>query len=161
MKLKYTLAYMDMAERFAQTSVDERRKVAALLYDPEVRTFISMGINGTPEGWHTNVCQDETNTTKPEVRHAEVSALNKLRQLPIGARGSYMFVTTAPCYFCAIDVAEAGITRVYFRTLYRSNDGLTHLLNKGLEVYYVSHTECVRITDINQLESLLNKRRKT
>ena len=55
MKQKYLEAYMDMAVRFAQTSEATRLKVCAMII--KNHSIISIGINGTPTGWHTNVCQ--------------------------------------------------------------------------------------------------------
>lgn len=150
MKDKYTIAFMDMAERFAETSEDERMKVGALIYHPEYRSIISMGINGTPEGWHSNVCQDENNVTLPEVRHGEISALKKLQQIPLGARGTYLFVTHMPCYFCAIDIVEARIERVYYRYPYRKTDGIYHLVRNGVEVFEVTTQEIFSVENMTE-----------
>lgn len=137
-KEKYIRAIMDMATRFADTSVDERLHVGALIYNPTLRSIISMGVNGTPEGWHTNKCQDETGVTKPEVRHAESAALKKLQMSPLGAEGCYMFISHAPCFYCAIDIVEAGIKRVYFVEEYRKDEGLFYLLQRGVKLFRVT-----------------------
>lgn len=139
MKLKYKLAFMDMAERFGQTSEAVRLKVGALLV--KENRIISLGINGQPEGWPTEVCEEYIDNgvnndlvTLPTVRHAEVAALEKLQNSPETARGSIMFVNILPCEACAIKIVSAGITEVYYRNVYRSLDGLHYLKNKGVRV---------------------------
>lgn len=134
MKDKYKLAYMDMACRFGLTSEAERRKVGALLVKDG--GVISEGCNGQPSGWHTEVCEcSETGLTLPTVRHAEVACLEKLQNKPNTAEGSTMFVSTAPCYNCAIKIASAKVVEVYYRDLYNSTDGIEYLRSRAI------HTE--------------------
>lgn len=79
--------------------------------------------------------------TKPECRHAEVAALEKLWNKTATARGSHMFISHSPCYACAIKIKTAGITEVYYRTPYRSNDGINHLIKNGVKVEQIPSLE--------------------
>lgn len=132
MKQKYLDAFMDMTIRFAQTSEAQRLKVGAMLL--KNGNPIAVGVNGTRAGWHTNVCEDENGNTKPEVRHAEVACLDKLRKLKESSEGCTLLVTHSCCLNCAIEVVEAGISEVVFRTHYRSDEGLKYLREKGVKV---------------------------
>lgn len=130
MKEKYKLALMDMAERFGQTSEATRLKVGALLYKND--NIISMGVNGTRSGWHTNKCEDENGNTTPHVRHAEVAALDKLRKSNETSIGATLFCSHACCLNCAVELVEAGVSKVYYRHHYRNLDGLSYLDSHGV-----------------------------
>lgn len=131
MKLKYKLAYLDMACRFGLTSEATRRKVGALLV--KNGGIISEGCNGQPSGWHTEVCEcAETGLTLPTVTHAEINCLEKLQNSPNTAQGATMFVSTAPCYNCAIKIASAKIVEVYYRDVYNTSDGVDYLKSRGI-----------------------------
>lgn len=135
MKEKYLLAFMDMAERFGQTSTAERLKVGTLLIKDD--RIISLGVNGTPKGWPSEVCEGPDGQTWPHVRHSELAALNKLRSSPESAVGSTMVVSHSPCQACAIEIVDSGVKALYYRHEYRSDDGLRYLLAKGVEVYKI------------------------
>lgn len=132
MKPKYRDAYMDMAERFGQTSEAERLKVGALLIKDG--SIIAEGCNGTPAGFHTNVCEDENWNTRPEVNHAEINALNKLRKTHNTSQNAVLFVSHMPCYSCALELVDAGVKKVYYRHPYRKTEGVEYLLANGVEV---------------------------
>lgn len=132
MKDKYLQAFMDMAVRFGQTSEAKRKQVGAILV--KNGSCISIGINGQPPGWPTEVCEGEDGATLPTVRHAEDAALQKLWNSTETAEGSTMFVSCAPCLNCSIKIATAGVKRVYFRESYRDNSGLDYLRGKNIDV---------------------------
>lgn len=135
MKQKYKLALLDMAERFGQTSCAKRLQVGALLY--KNNSIISLGTNGQPPGWPTEVCEDEDGYTLPTVRHAEDACLQKLWNSHETAEGAVMFISHAPCLSCAIKLVTAGISGVVYRHEYRSQDGLKYLKANGVEVEHI------------------------
>lgn len=159
MKQKYVEALLDMAERFGQTSTAERLKVGALIVKND--SIIAMGCNGMPPKWKTEVCEDkeyfehdcserprsefplvdETGryrlVTRKECRHAEVAALEKLWSSSETSVGADMFVSHSPCASCCIKIKTAGIKTVYYRTKFRSLDGLEYLKKNGVEVVQV------------------------
>lgn len=132
MKEKYLLAFMDMAERFAETSEATRLKVGALIIKND--SVISLGINGSYPGWWTNACEDETGQTAWYVRHAEVAALDKLVRSNESSEGAIMIVSHLPCKMCSLRIKDSGITSVYYRHQYRDDSGLKYLLNNGVLV---------------------------
>lgn len=135
MKQKYKIALMDMAERFGKTSEAERLKVGAILYKDDA--IISLGVNGQPSGWPTEVCEDSENKTLPTVRHAEDAALQKLWNSPNTSEGAYMFISHSPCLSCSIKIVTAKISKVFYRHEYRSDDGVKYLKSKGVDVEVV------------------------
>ena len=123
---------MNMAKEFAKTSEANRLKVGSILYKND--NIISMGVNGTVSGWHTNDCEDEYGVTTPAVRHSEINCLNKLRRSSENAIGATLFVSHQPCLACSMEIVESGIVRVIYELDYRLSDGIGYLIDKGIEV---------------------------
>ena len=132
MKLKYKLAFMDMAERFGQTSTAERLKVGALIY--KNNSIISLGVNGQPPGWETEQCEGEDGQTLVTVRHAESAALEKLYLSTETSAGAEMFISHSPCLNCSLKIVAAKIKKVYYRHEYRDSSGIEYLIKNGVEV---------------------------
>lgn len=133
MQRKWIDAYLDMAERFAQLSYANRLKVGALVV--KEHRVISIGYNGTPEGWD-NTCEEVVEIhedggvvtkTKDEVIHAEANAISKLARDGESGKDAAMFLTHAPCIHCAKMVYGAGIKNVYYRNSYRDENGIDFL----------------------------------
>ncbi len=72
--------------------------------------------------------------TKPEVLHAETNAIAKLAKSTESGAGATMFVTHSPCLDCAKLIYQSGITNVYYRDNYRSDDGINFLIKSGVIV---------------------------
>lgn len=131
MKDKYKSAFMDVAKRFAECSTANRLKVGAICVKDD--KIISIGINGTPNGWN-NICEDNFNNTKPEVLHAESNCLMKLARTTGGAENSILFITHSPCFECAKMIYQSGIKHVYYGSEYRKRDGIDFLISCGIIV---------------------------
>jgi dCMP deaminase len=159
MKEKYHRAFMKMAEAFAETSEAVRLKVGCVLVKDG--NIISLRVNGMPPGWPTEVCEDKVYypdagnwlspeeieekfleddlgfyklITKPECRHAEIAALEKMWNSHTTTQGSEMYITHSPCLNCCIKIKTAGITKVYYKEPYRCDKGLTELRKAGIVV---------------------------
>ncbi len=148
MKQKFIDAYMKTAEVFAELSTARRLHVGAIIVKDN--RIISIGYNGMPSGWD-NDCEDfvvyrkeiepgvfsneHTHEwkTKPEVLHAETNAIAKLAKSTESGDGAIMFVTHAPCLHCAKLIYQSGINSVYYRNVYRNNDGIEFLKKCNLE----------------------------
>ena len=162
MKEKLIDAYMKTAETFAELSHARRLHVGAIVVKDD--RIISIGYNGMPAGWDNN-CEntvfvlgkevidtdmvslgytktDNGNWTtlksKPEVLHAERNALDKLARGNEGGLGSTMFITHAPCLECAKSIYGAGISHVFYRDSYRSEDGIQFLTKCGVSIEKLS-----------------------
>lgn len=132
MKEKYKVAFMKMAKVFAETSEAERLKVCCLLV--KNGQIISIGINGTISGWHTNSCEGEDGKTEWFVKHAEIQALNKLRKSHETSVGATMFITHSPCTHCMLDILDSGVSEVYYAEEYRDTSAIDFLKGHGLIV---------------------------
>jgi len=153
---------MKTAETFAELSHARRLHVGAIVVKDD--RIISIGYNGMPAGWNNN-CEntvfvlgkevidtdmvslgytktDNGNWTtlksKPEVLHAERNALDKLARGNEGGLGSTMFITHAPCLECAKSIYGAGISHVFYRDSYRSEDGIQFLTKCGVSIEKLS-----------------------
>lgn len=132
MKQVYLEAYMDMVERFAQTSNAVRLKVGSCLI--KNGNPLCFGVNGTPAGYPDNICEDENGNTFPWVHHSEINCLSKLRTINETSIGCTMLISHAPCIFCSYEIAAAGIFQVYYRNDYRCTKGIEYLRSKGVGV---------------------------
>jgi dCMP deaminase len=127
-----------MALVWAENSYCTRRKVGALVVKD--RMIISDGYNGTPTGFE-NICEDDNNTSKPYVLHAEANAITKLAKSANSSDGATMYVTASPCIECAKLIIQAGIKRVVYTEKYRLTDGIDLLERAGVTVDYLDLNE--------------------
>ena len=131
---------MRTAETFAELSHARRLHVGAIVVKDD--RIISIGYNGMPSGWDNNceVCvsiDDVGNPTlksKPEVLHAESNAIAKLAKSNESGNDATLFVTHSPCLECAKLIYQSGISTVYYKDNYRSNDGIEFLQKSNVEV---------------------------
>ena len=131
MKQKFIDAYMDVAERFAQLSHAKRLQVGAVVVKDD--RIISIGYNGMPTGWD-NTCEDEHFKSKPEVLHAESNAIAKLASSHESGKNATLLCTHAPCIECAKLIYQGGISTIYYRNNYRSDDGINFLTKSKVRV---------------------------
>ena len=123
--------YIRMAKIWSENSYCVRRKVGALLVKDKM--IISDGYNGTPAGFE-NVCEDESNLTKPYVLHAEANAITKVARSNNSSEGATLYITASPCIECAKLIIQSGIKRVVYSEHYRLEDGIDLLKRAGIEV---------------------------
>lgn len=140
MKQKFIDAYMDVAERFSKLSTAKRLQVGAIVVKDD--RIISIGYNGMPSGWD-NDCEDvialddvgsPVLKSKPEVLHAESNAIAKLARSSESGEGASIFITHSPCIECAKLIYQSGISKVYYKSTYRSEEGVTFLNASGVQV---------------------------
>ena len=98
--------------------------------------IISDGYNGTPEGFE-NICEDNYDTTKPYVLHAEANAITKVAKSNNSSQDSILYVTTSPCIECSKLIIQSGIKRVVFCEKYRDTSGLELLERAGIELTHI------------------------
>jgi dCMP deaminase len=110
-KEKYFQMYQDMAQIVAEQSYCVRKKVGAIVIQPD--GVIGIGFNGTRAG-KPNICELPDGTTDPEVTHAEINALNKLDD----PSRSIVFTTLSPCRACSEALLASGVVAVYYRDLH-------------------------------------------
>jgi dCMP deaminase len=130
--------YLRMASIWAENSYCVRRQVGALLVKDKM--IISDGYNGTPSGFE-NICEDDNNTTKPYVLHAEANAITKVAKSGNSSENATLYITASPCIECAKLIIQAGIVRVVYSEEYHSSEGVQLLKRAGIEIKYVNIEE--------------------
>ncbi|HKK61271.1 MAG TPA: deaminase, partial [Bacteroidales bacterium] len=100
------------------------------------KMIISDGYNGTPSGFE-NECEEDDNTTKSYVLHAEANAITKVAKSSNSSEGSTLYITTSPCIECAKLIIQAGIKRVVFVEKYRITAGLDLLERAKIELVHI------------------------
>lgn len=161
MKPKFIKYYMDIAELTAKLSYAVRLNVGAVIV--KGNQILASGYNGMPSGWE-NVCEVKVYcedgdykeqqlpkdlnewknyklVSKPEVMHAERNCLDKVAASNESTQGATLFVTHSPCLECAKSIYNTGITNVYYKHEYRSNDGIDFLKKTGVNVHKYSDPE--------------------
>jgi len=143
MKEKFIEAHMKVANVYSKLSSAKRLQVGCVIVKDN--TIIGIGYNGMPSGWDNN-CEElleqhedggQILKSKPEVLHAETNAIAKVARSTNTTDGADMFCTHAPCLDCAKLVYQAGIKSFYFRSHYRSEEGLNFLNQCEIEVNHV------------------------
>jgi len=126
---------MDTAVRFSQLSSAIKLQVGSVIVKDN--RILSIGYNGMPAGW-SNECEftNENNDieTKLEVVHAEANAIIKLARDGESGKDATLFVTHAPCIHCAKMIYGAGISKVYYKYVYRDEWGVRFLENCDIDV---------------------------
>lgn len=119
---KYKHTFMDMALSFGSLSKSTRARVGCLIYLND--HTLSVGVNGMPSLSHTEICE-EGGITKPDVRHAEIAAIDKLIEVGLEHKlvGSIVFCSLCPCEACAKVLLQYGISTVYYQEDYRCSLG--------------------------------------
>jgi len=128
---------MATAEAWAVASKAKRMKVGAVIArDGRV---IATGYNGTPPGCDNN-CENDDNTTKDSVIHAEENAILFCAKHGVPASGCTMYTLVSPCVSCARKIVSVGITRVVYKYVYRSTEGIELLEKLGVGVVCLPYT---------------------
>ena len=129
-KLKKT--YMRIAVEFSNMSCCKRLKVGAVAV--KNGTILAHGWNGTPSGYHTNVCELPNGETNAFTLHAEENILIKMAKSTESLNGASIFCTYSPCAGCAKLLAQTGISEFYFMHEYRDTAGLDCLSLLGVKI---------------------------
>ena len=140
--LKVRVAQCDL---IASNSPCPRRKVGALIIDPETNVIVSEGYNGTPRGSDHLYCggagckREEKSIpsgTRNDVgcHHAEMNAILNASRVGQSTLGKWLIVNCDPWLMCAKAIHHSGIVKVYapLDTSY-DGEGLSYLRKNGIE----------------------------
>ena len=125
---------MRMAFEWAKLSYCKRKQVGALIV--KERMIISDGYNGTPTGFE-NDCEDDEDSTKWYVLHAEANAILKVASSTQSCNNSTLYITLSPCKECCKLIHQSGIKRVVYARAYKDTSGLKFLEKAGVELTYL------------------------
>jgi len=131
---KYDIAYLKMAQEWSKLSYCKRKQVGALIVKDKM--IISDGYNGTPTGFE-NVCEDDKNSTKWYVLHAEANAIMKVASSTQSSKNATLYITMSPCKECSKLVFQSGIIRVVYNIEYTDKSGINFLKKAGLEIVHI------------------------
>ena len=132
---KYDIAYLKIAREWGKLSYCKRRQVGAIIVKDNM--IISDGYNGTPSGFE-NVCEDDNNSTKWYVLHAEANAITKVASSTQSSEGATLYISLSPCKNCSKLIHQAKIKRVVYEEQYKDTSGLEFLEKAGVELECVS-----------------------
>jgi len=133
-RLRYDTLHMDCAKAASGMSHATRGKVGCVITKDD--RSISNGWNGRLPG-EDNACEtihDGLAVTRDDVIHAEENAILYAAREGISLKGGTLYTTVAPCIKCARMIVGCGISRVVYAKIYRSNEGLVLLRNRGVAV---------------------------
>jgi len=117
--------YNKLAIEEAQKSTCKKRKVGAVIVDA-VGGVMSKGHNFHPDpiglSINSNICEDDAGNTRPEVIHAEMSAI---QQIPEEYRtaAKYIYVTHQPCENCQKAIDAIGLEIILVEQFMKFDSG--------------------------------------
>lgn len=111
---------MGLALTLSQRSTCSRLSVGCVVVSQDNTRVLSLGYNGGPRGVSNECLSNEPGACGH--LHAEINALIKLPY--DGDRKSRLYVTTQPCYTCAVAIVNAGVGEVVYGRPYRDQAGL-------------------------------------
>jgi dCMP deaminase len=127
---------MQIANLNAELSKGIRAKVGACIVTSN--GVVLTGYNGTHTGADNSLEYVDTETgeliTKPEVIHAELNCVLKAAKEGVSCKGATVYSTLSPCTHCAAMLVQVGVSKFFFKEMYRSDAGCVILRSSGIEV---------------------------
>ncbi len=137
--------FMAIAKLSSARSKDPSTKVGACIVDQQNR-ILSIGYNGTPNGFDDDVFPwerngDFQNTKYAYVCHAEFNAILNYRGSRKDLEGAKIYVDLFPCNECAKAIIQSGIKEVVFLSdKYKDTDS-TIVSKKMLDTCNVTYRQ--------------------
>lgn len=123
--------WMELAGRLADRSTCSRAKVGAVVVSYDNHRVLAIGYNGSWRGG-PNGCDNPSVAGDCGCLHSEQNSLVKLDYNDPSSRK--MYVTMAPCVYCAKLAVNAKISEVIYEKEYRKAEGLEILRQAGVTV---------------------------
>jgi dCMP deaminase len=117
--LTWDETFMGLAQLSSMRSKDPSTQVGAVLVNADHRV-LSLGYNGTTSGFTDDdmpwgkASDDPADTKYAYVVHAERNCILNYRGSINDFRGATMYVTLFPCYECAKEMAQVGLSRIIY-----------------------------------------------
>ena len=121
---------MDFAMSLTRRATCKRAQFGCVITSEDMTQIYGFGYNGTAKGFPHDDCKEE----QPGLcgcLHAEINALIKVR---VNDPRKVVFVTGQPCVMCAKAIINSGGSKLYYRSAYRSNEGLDLIKKAGIEI---------------------------
>jgi len=108
----------------------KRAQFSCVITSEDMTQIYGFGYNGTAKGLPHDDCKfDQPGNC--QCVHAEQNALIKVR---VNDPRKVVFVTGQPCVTCAKLIINSGASKVYYRSAYRSDEGLEVIKKAGIEL---------------------------
>lgn len=120
--------YMEFAKLMARRSTCKRAQVGAVVVTSDNHRVLAVGYNGGARGLFNDCLSEEPG--KCGHLHAEVNALIKTNYHDAAQKKIY--VTSSPCFNCAVAIVNAGIREVIYLEEYRDPSGLELLRDANI-----------------------------
>lgn len=135
--------FLQMAQFVATRSTCPTKQVGAIFVDPESKSVLSMGYNGSPRG--TEHCGEQCasrkhgeNTSACRAVHAEANAIYNAAHNGVSLKGSHIYSTLGPCINCARAIIQVGTQKVIYLESSAYPEVIEELQNANLEVVRIS-----------------------
>lgn len=125
--------WMGLAKSLSLRSTCSRLQVGCVVVTADNQKVLGVGYNGGPKG-----ISNECLSLEPGAcghLHAEVNALIKADYT--SPTDKKMYVTTQPCYPCAVAIINANVKEVFYDKAYRLTDGLELLQKAGIKTTHL------------------------
>lgn len=133
--------FMNIADQVATRSTCGRKHVGAVIVRD--RTILSTGYNGSLRG--APHCDDAGHDMENDhcVRtvHAEANAIAQAAKQGVRIDLAEIYVTASPCLNCFKLVANAGITKIYYKEFYRDERITEYAKQAGVKLVYMGKKE--------------------
>ncbi len=133
--------FMNIAEQVATRSTCGRKHVGAVIVRD--RTILSTGYNGSLRGApHCDEAgHDMENDHCVRTVHAEANAIAQAAKHGVRIDQAEIYVTASPCLTCFKLVANAGITKIYYKEFYRDERITEYAKQAGVKLVYMGKKE--------------------
>ncbi|MFY9493418.1 MAG: deaminase [Minisyncoccia bacterium] len=134
---------MKRAIEISERSPDWWRTIGALAVSPDGRVLAVACNTHLPNEYETYIFgdpglnRDAGKAGKYTSIHAEEAVITRCARHGLALEGSHLYVTTFPCERCARQVAQAGVSRVFFR------DGFSSL--NAQDVLRVNNVKIIQV----------------
>ncbi|HKZ63141.1 MAG TPA: deaminase [Thermoplasmata archaeon] len=120
---------MDFAMSLTRRATCKRAQFGCVITSEDMTQIYGFGYNGTAKGFPHDDCTGEAGVCG--CLHSEQNALIKVR---VNDPRKVVFVTGQPCTMCAKLIINSGASKLYYRSAYRSEDGLDLIKRAGIDV---------------------------
>ena len=140
MKISKLHSYHRRALAIAVDSPDEQTQVAALLIHKKTGAVLGSGFNGFIRGG-PDYCLPKTRPKKYEyIVHAEANLIANCARHGVSTDECFLYCTLSPCVGCARLLYQAGISKVYFKEMYRDFEKNSNMKDLVFSVKPLSST---------------------
>lgn len=133
--------FMNIAEQVATRSTCGRKHVGAVIVRD--RTILSTGYNGSLRGAPhcDDAGHDMENNHCVRTVHAEANAVAQAAKQGVRIDQAEIYVTASPCLTCFKLVANAGITKIYYKEFYRDERITEYAKQAGVKLVYMGQKQ--------------------